>query len=179
MSVLVAYTRERLVIPRVASAVLLVACGAQLVRSGGPSLFWLDLTRAVLLVAAFRIWDDLADRAHDRDRHPTRVSVGTEAMQPLVASAVVLWTCAAAMTFAVDESAAVALLAFTILLGSWYALRPSPSAFNSAVILTKYSLFVAVLIGSRWTLTQKGALAAASVFAAVSVYEWAHDGGPR
>ncbi len=179
MSVLVAYTRERLVIPRVASAVLLVVCAAQIVRSAGPALLWLDLTRAVLLVAAFRIWDDVADRPHDRKRHPARVSVGPRAAQPLVIGAVVLWTCAAAMTLVDDEAAAAVLLAFTILLGSWYVLRSSPSAFNTALVLAKYSVFVAVLVGSRWALTPRFALAAAGVFAAAAIYEWAHDGGVR
>jgi hypothetical protein len=180
MRLLVAYTRERLVIPSVASAVVLVVVAAQIVRSAGPQLFWFDVTRAVLLIVSFRIWDDLMDRARDRDRHPERIALRADATPPLLAGAVVLWTGAAVITAIVDETAATApLLIFTIALGIWYSMRSPGSFFNSGLVLAKYAVFVAVIVGGHFAFTPRGLLAAAAVFALASAYEWAHDGGLR
>jgi hypothetical protein len=143
-------------------------------------LFWFDLARAVLLIASFRIWDDLMDRAMDRDRHPERVALRADAMPPLRAGAVVLWSGAAVITAIVDEAVATALLLlFTIALGIWYSMRSPGSFVNSGLVLAKYAVFVAVIVGAHFAFTPRGLLAAAAVFALAWVYEWAHDGGLR
>jgi 4-hydroxybenzoate polyprenyltransferase len=71
---LAAYARERIAKVRI---VLLVAFVAGLGFAVEPTGDWrqvlLRVALVALLVVQFRLWDDIADREHDRLRHPGRV----------------------------------------------------------------------------------------------------------
>lgn len=175
MTLLLAYARERLLIPPVLAAVILVAGGSQVVRFESASGLARDLLLAGLFVAAFRIWDDIADRGRDRREHPDRVMVRAQSVLPLICAAVLMWTAAAALTVLVSGWGTAALLgAYTVALGVWYRTRP-PAGLGIHLILAKYAAFTVAIIGSERFATPRGASVVALVYLAACIYEWAHD----
>jgi hypothetical protein len=71
---LLAYARERIAVPRVpALAAFLAAAGLAVEPARGATDALLRLALLVLLVVQFRLWRDVADRDHERSRHPGRV----------------------------------------------------------------------------------------------------------
>jgi hypothetical protein len=71
---LLGYWRERIVKVRTALLVVLVAGLGFLADPPTGTLQALArIALAALLITQFRLWDDLADRDHDRQRHPERV----------------------------------------------------------------------------------------------------------
>jgi len=178
MRVLSDYVRERIFSVGVAAAVLLVTFGAQILTRGssGPGS---DAGLAVLLVIAFRMADDLADRDRDRRRHPDRALVRARTIRTIVILAGALW-CVACLLAArsAGVGAAAFLMVFTAALGAWYVLRGSTDGANRFV-LAKYPAFVIVIAGPSQALTLTGATTAVVVYLAACVYEWAHDPDSR
>lgn len=176
MTLLLSYARERLLTAPVAAAIALVAGSCQLVRLDTVSLLTRDVCVATLLVFAFRIWDDLADRARDRREHPGRVAVRTSSSAPLVLAAIVMWTAAAVLMFIASGMATTAVLAgYTIALAVWYLTRSSATGPGIHLILAKYAVFAVAIMGYERAVTPRGASAAVIVYLAVCIYEWAHD----
>lgn len=71
---LLAYARERIAMPRVpVLAAFLAAAGLWVEPARGLAEALLRLALVLLLVVQFRLWRDIADREHERLRHPGRV----------------------------------------------------------------------------------------------------------
>ena len=71
---LLAYARERIAVPRVpALAAFLAAAGLVVQPARGVADALLRFVLLLLLVVQFRLWRDVADREHERSRHPGRV----------------------------------------------------------------------------------------------------------
>jgi hypothetical protein len=176
MTLLLRYARERLLTTPVAAAVVLVAGGCQLVRSDTAALFARDLIMATLLVFAFRIWDDLADRARDRVEHPDRVAVRAASIAPLVLAALAMWTSAAVLAFMASGMGTTAVFsAYTLALSVWYLTRRSPAGPGIHLLLAKSAAFAVVIMGYERAVTPRGASVAVIVYLAACIYEWAHD----
>jgi len=177
VTLLLAYARDRLLSAPVTAAIVLVAVGCQLVRSDTASLLARDAIQATLLVYAFRIWDDLADRARDRREHPDRVTVRAASITPLVLPAIAMWMGGAVLTFIASEArTAWVLVAYTTALGVWYLTRRSVTGLGLHLILAKYAAIAVVIMGYERAITPRGASVAAIIYLAVCIYEWAHDG---
>lgn len=176
MMLLLAYARERLFTTRVASAVCLVVFGAAIARGSiHPATVGMDLARTLVLIAAFRAWDDVMDRARDRIQHPRRISARIESVRPLQIFAAVAWLAAAILTWTAAGGVSLSVLfACTAGIAAWYRLRVQRSALGDHLLLGKYAAFTFVLSG-RNAFTLRGLLAATLVYLAATVYEWSHD----
>jgi hypothetical protein len=110
-------------------AVALALVGAR----STPRSFAIAALEALLLILAFRIWDDLEDRPRDAIEHPERVTVVAPHIWPLVLLAIV---------FAVGGLIAANMLpvvVIAIVLLAWYRLRPTSTGVMSGhVVLLKY-----------------------------------------
>jgi hypothetical protein len=176
MRLLIRYTRQRLVRPVVLAAVLLVSMGAAIIRIGDGLSIVSSIGPATLLVVAFRMADDIADRERDRERHPDRAVVQAEFTAPLAIAGATVWSGAAALAaVARGPSAVVMLVLFTIALTIWYRSRGIRSASGDRILLLKYPVFTIVTAGVPPSLTPSGLFTLAVVYLAACVYEWAHD----
>ena len=72
---MIAYLAERLSPAIFVPAAALIALVSHTAGGHAADSWLLDLLLALLLIAQFRLWDDLADREHDRRAHPERVLV--------------------------------------------------------------------------------------------------------
>ena len=179
---LLAYGRERVTRWRIASLALLVTGTAFLVDpplDGGDALLRAGL--ALLLIAQFRVWDDLADRAYDSAHHPARVlarSATTARFWALFA------TLSAGAVFAVGKAgsiAAISILAGLMALlaavyhGPWHF--PRDRFVRSQAVLLKYPAFIVLLTASGPS--RRAILGGAIVYLLLSVYEWRDDPATR
>lgn len=153
------YLSERALKMRVGLVWLLVLAAA-LFSVAEPliRLPWLVVT-SLLLVLAFRLWDDLADLEHDRLHHPRRCLVRTAQLRSFH---VALWLMIAGLTILLcctvggaRASAFIALLVAFLALyratAMWRDLRP----LRVSLVLAKYPAFVLLLSddpGDRTTL---------------------------
>jgi len=172
-----AYARERLTPDRLLPAVLLVIV-ATLAGKGwsGPTALAVDIMVALALIIAFRIWDDLMDREHDRSKHPDRVVVRAPSTDPLAVASWAVVTIALWMIADRQGLRSVALLFvyMFVLVGS-YRLRGSRTAATDRILLLKYGMFTLALIGFPAAWTPRGLLSAAAAFLIACIYEWWHD----
>jgi len=177
MTLLLEYARERLTPGRLLPAALLLVLATLAGRGwSGSDVLATDATVGVALVIAFRIWDDLADRARDRARHPDRVTVRAASIATLWIAAAVTGVAGATLLGLTHGPASVAFLAaYTLVLGAVYATRGPRSAAGDRVLLLKYGVFTLALIGLPAASTARGLLAAAAAFLAACLYEWWHD----
>src|SRR4051812_8921463 len=92
LKLLVLYAGERLSSRVIWMLIVTLAVSALVVGNGAFALqpFTLASVRVALLVLAFRIWDDLADREHDRRTHPERIMLRSGVTAPFVALALLL-----------------------------------------------------------------------------------------
>jgi hypothetical protein len=143
------YVRERLFIPRMALLyVLLAGCGMAASVHTAPALC-IVAALALLYLSALRLWDDLADRAHDRARHPQRVLARQARNAAFIVAVAILMVLLGALLYwhagAIRvEWLATAMLALALfyLAGVfWPALRP----LRMAAVLLKYPAFVLVV----------------------------------
>ena len=111
------------------------------------------VAQALVLVFAFRIWDDIEDRGYDAARHPDRVLASSNRVAPFVVFAVAL--AAAGMIPAVliarlAEQLAIINVAILVLI-AWYHRRANdgPSLANAHVVLLKYPLIAFALAPVR------------------------------
>jgi 4-hydroxybenzoate polyprenyltransferase len=177
MTLLLAYALERLTPARLAPAVLLVVFSTLAGRGwSGPAAVMVDAVVALALVTAFRVWDDLVDRARDRVKHPHRVTVTASTITPLWIAAGALGSAAAVMLALAHGTASVVLLfVYAGVLAASSATRDSRTAAHDRILLLKYSVFTLVLIGLPAAISVRSLVAAAVAFAIACVYEWRHD----
>jgi len=173
---MMAYWRERFVLSRFVPAAVLIAMAAT-ATSGGGAIDWVVRTGvALLLIAQFRIWDDLADRGRDRHTHPTRVLVAAPSVWPFVLQAVGLTAINLALLLAVEGVAAARLLmVLTVAAAAYYVLRvPHRTVASDLVLLAKYPAFVLILSGND-PRPGRLVLALATTYAAACAFEAWHD----
>lgn len=139
IELLLAYRRERLPMSRFAVLALFLAGVA-----GATGLERVPmLVLAWLLVAVFRLRDDLADREVDRERHPERVLVRAASVRPFVIAFVLGLLASAALLVGVRELASAGcLLALAAAFELGYRLA---LAGRHRWVLLKYPAFVALL----------------------------------
>ena len=140
--------------------------------------FVFDVVFALLLLAQFRLWDDLADRTTDARVHPDRVLVRTADLSQPVAFCGALGILNICVAVWRDASglAIATLAALNAALAVWYLARHGASAAGDQLLLAKYPAFVLIVAGER-TLAAPWPVAGAAVliYAAACAYEVWHD----
>jgi 4-hydroxybenzoate polyprenyltransferase len=170
-SELVAYARERLCVWRIGALWLLVTA---LCYAASPSLASREAVvvalLAALLITQFRLWDDIADRDHDRSVHPERVLVNT-VFPGVYRLAVVIATMPIAGLIATGAAPAIRLAAYALLcLATALIYRAGAgTTWRNQLVLLKYPVFVLLCVAQ---VSVKAMLAAAAVYLTVSVYDW-------
>ena len=174
-----AYARERLPLrvfgPLAATLALAARAGA--VPSPAP-VFVLDTAVVLMILAQFRLWDDLADRHLDAIAHPERVLVQASSDVVFrVACAALAVLNVALLRIAYPNRAGIAMLgALNIGMALWYARRGSRSALGDHLLLAKYPAFVLIVACGRGIDRPiLAACAAAAVYLAACLYEAIHD----
>jgi 4-hydroxybenzoate polyprenyltransferase len=129
---------------------------------------------ALVLMLAFRVWDDLEDRQRDAREHPSRVTVVAVSVAPLVAFALALGT-VGVLLIAVGPGAGGRLAAAgiaAVILAAWYRSRPAVrhAVANAHVVLLKYPLLAFAATSAP---PPPGALVA--LYLALCVYEIVDD----
>ena len=189
-----AYLRERFHLRLFGPLAVAIAVGASGAMRDWATLV-VDSGFALLLLAQFRLWDDLADRARDGVEHPDRVLVRAREVTPAIAfcgALAVLNICIAVWR----SGMSVALLGgLNLGAGAWYlsAGTKDPAHVRSLagskdpayvrdhpayvpVLLTKYPVFVFVVAGGRLADAPLPILAsAAALYVVVCAYEAWHD----
>ena len=188
-----AYLRERFHLRLFGPLAVAIAVGASGARGDWATVV-VDSGFALLLLAQFRLWDDLADRARDSVEHPERVLVRAREVTPAIAfcgALAVLNICIAVWR----SGTAVAVLGgLNVAAGVWYLsagsnrLRQGYGESAEAVrakaegpayipvLLTKYPVFVLVVAGGRLADAPLPILAsAAALYVVVCAYEAWHD----
>jgi hypothetical protein len=172
-----AYWRERfplrLFLPVAAALAIAAGVGVE----GNPGRTAADTACASMLLAQFRLWDDLADLESDRRNHPDRVLAAAPDTTPFVATCVWLailnllvaalraGVLGACLTASLDAAAAI-----------WYTARPTArTAATDLARLTKYPIFVLLLASAAGPLSSRLALSAGATYLAACVYEIWHD----
>jgi 4-hydroxybenzoate polyprenyltransferase len=146
---IVRYVRERARLSVFVPLALVVAAMGRLTagrvdRWTGTADYALTALTALLLMLAFRVWDDLEDRSRDGREHPSRVTVVAGSVTPLITVAFMLGTLGLLLVVggphARSRLAGVAIAVAA--LAAWYRLRTdSPRAVvNAHVVLLKYPL---------------------------------------
>ena len=141
--------------------------------------FGLCAAQALLLVLAFRVWDDVQDRARDAVRHPDRIAVRASRTGPLIALSLSLAAGGALLLLgATVPLARVAILASIVAgLLLWYRTRPpEPSPLSALALLAKYpALAIALAPGLGDLAPMRAATAAAVLYLVACTYEYLED----
>jgi hypothetical protein len=171
------YWRERFSLRVFLPAAAGLAVAARLGHSWNLSRTSGDSLVALLLLAQFRLWDDLADRQHDRVAHPDRwLSSPTNATRFVVSCAALGALNLVLSAWRGTRLSVFCLLALNAALGGWYAFRPrTRSAFTDFMLLLKYPAIVVVLSDVRTARPQILAMALLMTYAAACGYEAWHD----
>ncbi len=178
---LMAYGRQRMIRWRVAALAVLII-GLAFVASA-PSDALDALARAglaLLLIAQFRLWDDLADREYDRVHHAARVLPRSQAAAWFWAALVLLGTLAVAITVALHQGGAALLIYFglTILLaGVYHGPMRLPRFVRAQLVLLKYPVFVVLLVAPVYS--TRALVAGVVGYVVLSAFEWYDDPGLR
>ena len=137
-----------------------------------------DAGFALMLLAQFRSWDDLADRGRDAVSHPDRVIVQAASVAPIVGFSGALAILNICLAIERDPSgmAITVLTALIFALGTWYAVRTGRTAAGDHLLLSKYPAMVVVIAGAR-VLSQPFFVlgSALALYLAVCAYEAWHD----
>ena len=171
------YLRERFRLRLFIPLALFIAT-AVVVPPASWMSYAIDCGFALLLLAQFRLWDDLADRARDRVEHPGRVLArngeGTQVVG-LCGALAVLNFCLAVWRDA--SGIAVGVLAtLTAALGVWYLARTRRSVAGEQLLLAKYPAMIAIVAGARLLEAPVQILSAATaLYFIVCAYEAWHD----
>jgi hypothetical protein len=164
---------------------LLIAASAWLAAPGteqSVANFVVCAMQALLFVFAFRIWDDLEDRACDAVRHPDRVIVRAGRTSPVAGVAVALAVGGALPLLGgtVPLARIAILLALVIGLLIWYRARPSEaSRMSGVVVLTKYPAIALALAPGLGEITPARATTVTGVLYLIAcTYEYLDDRSP-
>ena len=171
------YCSERLTIQRLGPPALVIVGASQLAAQSWRSVV-ADAFLAIVLLAQFRIWDDVADRERDAITHPERVTVRATTLVPLVVASALMGLGGFAIVVLRSSSPATAnaLAGLNLMMALWYWGRGARSLLGDHVLLAKYPMFVLIIVLSRRaTLTPPLWLAMSATFLAACVYEAAHD----
>ena len=125
---------------------------------------------AFLLVAQFRLWDDIVDRARDRLHHPDRVLTDVDAIGAFLLTATLLGVVnVTAVALLNGAGPMVGLLMLHALLAAWYGLRTKRDLWHAHALLLKYPAFVLILSTEPASLPV--AAGAALIYAAMCMFE--------
>ena len=132
---LIIYLRSRLAVPRILLLWLVLSACALWLSSAGT--FPVIFSTMALLIAQFRLWDDLSDRKHDALRHPQRVLVNTAHSKGFV------WSCAG-LTLPLAWMVNDRILIYIGLLAAFALLYATVQArlLRTHLILLKYPIFI-------------------------------------
>lgn len=170
------YLRERFR-PIFLPLTAVIALTASAFRVRWPDAIF-DAGFALLLLAQFRTWDDLADREHDAARHPDRTLVRAGSVTQVVAfcgALAVLNICLAVWRDGTGLAVGV-IGALNLALGVWYLARTRRTLPGEALLLAKYPAMVVIVAGHRVFDGGYSVLAgAALLYGAVCAYEAWHD----
>ena len=173
---MIAYFVERFPPAIFVPAAVGIAAAVRVASSGADASWLVDSTLALLLIAQFRLWDDLADRDVDRLMHPDRVLVRAERIGPYVTLCVALALVnLVAGAWRGGWLGAVVLAALDVSFVAWYAGRSSQRTVIGALwMVAKYSVFV-IVMAARTSIFSHLLLAASAIYAAACAYEVWHD----
>ena len=168
---------ERLSLGRFGPLAVLLSGAAALGSVAGWESFVAGTFIALLLLAQFRLWDDLVDVGRDRSDHPERALTRTNDHRSVVAACVALGLVNALVLYRYAGSSALSgFVLLNAFLGGWYGLHAGRGLCHLHVVPLKYPVFVLLLGAPVWTMTTL--LGAAAIYAAVCLFDLL-DGGPR
>jgi hypothetical protein len=176
-----AYWRERLPLRMFGPVAAAIACPAQVPAFRGLGAFATDSAIAWLLLAQFRLWDDLADRDRDRKRHPHRVLARTTHAGRYVLLCVALaFVNTLVLSFRDGAALTLPLLAgLTLVLAVAYMQRDRSTTVD-LLRLVKYPVFVLLIASSHAAGPALAAYAGAiAAFLGAVTYEVWHDPDAR
>ena len=174
---MLAYWHERLPIRTFGPIAAAIALPSHLPAFRGAGVFAIDTAIAWLLVAQFRLWDDIVDRERDRERHPHRVLTRTAHINKyMVACAVLAIINALVLRFRERPEVTLPLLAsLTLALAMGYTQSVRSSVLD-LLRLAKYPIFVLLVAIGRGEGATPAVLTGAFVaFVAAFAYEVWHD----
>ena len=174
---MLAYWRERLPLRTFGPAAAAIACPTQLAGFRGAGAFALDTALAWLLLAQFRLWDDLVDRDADRKRHPHRVLARTTHVgrYVLLCLALTIVNVLALRSRERPEISLPLLALLTLALAVAYT-EAARSPAVDLIRLAKYPVFVLVVAASQpGGATTATYVMAITAFVAAVAYEVWHD----
>jgi hypothetical protein len=173
---MIAYFVERFSPAIFVPAALGIAAAVRVASSGSDASWLVDSTLALLLIAQFRLWDDLADREVDRVTHPARVLVRAERIGPYVTVCVALALVnLLAGAWRGGWLGLVVLAALDVSFVAWYFGRSSQRTVIGALwMLAKYSVFVIVMT-ARSSIFSHLLPAVVAIYAAAIAYEVWHE----
>lgn len=168
---LIAYGAERLCRWPLAALWLLVT-GAALVAAHPQDLAAaaIRILLAALLIVQFRLWDDFADREHDRQAHPQRIMVRTAHPNVFRIALLLLTLPVAALLVALGEPGHLFGYAGLILgIALIYRMPWRSRWLRNQLVLLKYPVFIWL---SQTALSRDAALVAVLVYLAITAYDW-------
>ena len=136
-----------------------------------------DVLFALLLVAQFRLWDDLEDRERDRGTHPGRVLARAGRAWPFAAMCVALGAVNLGLAAWFHGSPALlTLLVLHVAMAAYYAWRPpARTKVSDLVLLAKYPAFVFVLAHGTQASPWFVCVGASAIYALACAFEVWHD----
>ena len=174
---MLAYLRERLPLRTFGPVAAAIALPSQFPVFRGLGVAAIDAAIGWLLLAQFRLWDDIVDRERDRERHPQRVLARTAHIGGYIGVCGALATFnALVLRFRERPDVTLPLLAaLTLALAVGYT-QPERSRGLGLLRLAKYPVFVLlVAIGRPEGATTAGVSAAIVAFVTAFTYEVWHD----
>lgn len=131
---------------------------------------------ACLLIAQFRLWDDLADIEIDRLRYPERVLCRAAHVERFVLGGLLLGAANIAVAgWLAGAAGVVMLIVIDAAIAVWYTVRPRHRRWiGDLVLLGKYPALVLIVSGSSSPTISQIAAAIAVYIAACLVEIW-HD----
>jgi hypothetical protein len=177
MTTLWRYARERFPLRRFLPLAAVIVLAAR-VSGAWPSVSVLaaDLVFALALIFQFRLWDDLADREHDKVLAPDRVLVRAGSHRAFHAVLAGFWILNAYIASQRGLLSLTTLAAISSVLALWYWRRRDRSAAGDHVRLAKYPAFVIVVAGAAAAAApERVLLAMTSIYFGLCLYEALHD----
>lgn len=168
---LIAYGAERLCRWPLAALWLLVA-GAALAGAHpqDPMAAAIRTLLTALLIVQFRLWDDLADREHDRQAHPQRILVRSSHPNAFRIALLLLTLPVAALLLVLGGPGHLLNYAGLIAAMALVYRMPWRSRWlRNQVVLLKYPVFIGL---SQMAFSRDAVLAAAVIYLAVTAYDW-------
>ncbi len=176
-TILLDWVRERFKL-HLAAPLVAALCGIAGLTGTWPGSgrFVATVVLATLLLAQFRLWDDLADVEADRKSHPERTLPRAASLRPFRDALLWLAGITAGIIVLLDPSGLklAVLAALDLALAGWYRFRPREYSLGYHVVLLKYPVFV-YLLSSEPVHLQRRMFAMTAVYLAACIYEALHD----